>query len=142
MDHAETMAAEEARISEVIHNSIGWAATKDKDLIFSTFADDPELFWYSPRDDGTIRGYKAFGELTDGFFMQDAFRHVVYEIKDLHVSLSRSGDMAWYRARLDDFNEWQGQPANWEDVRWTGVLEKRNDRWVIVQMHFSNANIK
>ena len=49
-----------------------------------------------------------------------------------------SGDVAWYHARLDDYNEWQGQPANWEDVRWTGVLEKRDGRWVIVQMHFSS----
>jgi ketosteroid isomerase-like protein len=140
MNHKQNIAAEKAEISKVIHNSIGWAATKDKELLFRCFAQDPELFWYSPRDDGTIHGYKAFVEMTEGFFMKDDFKAVGYEIKNLQISLSSSGDVAWYHARLDDHNEWKGQPANWEDVRWTGVLEKRDGRWVIVQMHFSDAS--
>jgi ketosteroid isomerase-like protein len=70
--------------------------------------------------------------------MHEAFQAVRYEIRELDVQLSRSGDVAWYHARLDDYNTWQGQPANWEDVRWTGVLEKRDGDWVIVQMHFSS----
>ena len=139
MDH-EKIAAEKAEISKVIHNNIGWAATKDKALLFKTVAEDPELFWFSPRDDGTIYGFEAFVELTEGFFMKDEFKAIRYEIRDLQVNLSESGDVAWYHARLDDYNEWNGQPANWEDVRWTGVLEKRNGRWVIVQMHFSRAS--
>ena len=32
-----------------------------------------------------------------------------------------------------------GQPGCWQDTRWTGVLEKRDGRWVIMQMHFSFA---
>jgi ketosteroid isomerase-like protein len=142
MKSTQDVAAEKAQISKVLHNSIGWAATKDKALSFSCFAEDPELFWFSPRDDGTVHGFQAFVDLTEGFFMSDDFKAIRYEIRDLHISLSRSGDVAWYHARLDDFNEWKGQPANWEDVRWTGVLEKRDGRWLIVQMHFSRASDK
>ena len=138
MKHEQNAAAEKAEISKVIHNSIGWAATKDTELVFSCFADDPELFWFSPRDDGSNYGFKQFVDVTNGFFMSDDFKAVKYEIRDLQINLSRSGDVAWYHARLDDFNTWKGQPANWEDVRWTGVLEKRDGRWVIVQMHFSS----
>lgn len=131
--------AEKAEIREVIRNSIGWAANKDKELLFGCFAEDEELFYYSPRDDGTIHGREAFVNLTESFFMKDDFKAIRFEIRDLGVNLSQSGDVAWFHARLDDYNEWRGQPANWEDVRWTGVLEKRNGRWVIVQMHFSSA---
>jgi hypothetical protein len=130
--------AEKAEIREVINNSIGWAADKNQELLYSCFAEEEELFWLSPRDDGTIRGRKAFVDLTEGFFMKDDFRAIGFEIRDLRVNLSQSGDVVWYHARLDDYNEWKGQPANWEDVRWTGVLEKRAGRWVIVQMHFSS----
>ena len=139
MNHEQDVDRTKAEISKIIHNSIGWAANKDKELSFSCFADDPELFWFSPRDDGTIHGYRAFVDLTENFFMKDDFRAIGYEIRELRIHLSQSGDVAWYHARLDDFNEWQGRPANWEDVRWTGVLEKRDGRWVIVQMHFSSA---
>ena len=81
MNNEQSIEEEKSQISKVIHSSIGWAATKDKELSFSCFADDPELFWFSPRDDGTVQGYKALVELTEGFFMLDDFRAVRYEIK-------------------------------------------------------------
>ena len=142
MDHEIDVAKEKAVISVIIHNSIGWAMNKDKDLLFNCFAHDPELFWFSPRDDGTIHGFKAFVDMTEDFFMSDDFKAVSFGVKELSINLSRSGDVAWFHARLDDYNEWKGEPANWEDVRWTGVLEKRDDRWEIVQMHFSDASDK
>ena len=129
-----------ARISKVIHDSICWAATKDKELVYSCFADDPELFWFSPKDDGTVHGFAAFVDLVENFFMLDDFQAVRVDIRDLQINLSHAGDTAWFHARLDDYNLWHGQPANWEDVRWTGVLEKRDNRWVIVQMHFSDPS--
>jgi hypothetical protein len=127
------------KIREVITAGIAWAADKDKNLLYRCFAEDEDLFYFVPRDSGTVHGHKAFVELTESFFMDDEFKAVGFEIRELHVHLSRSGDVAWYHCRLDDYNEWQGRPANWEDVRWTGVLEKRAGRWVIVQMHFSSA---
>jgi hypothetical protein len=133
-------AAEKEAITRVIHASIGWAASKDTVLSYSCYAHEPELFWFSPRDDGTVRGFDQFVETTESFFMRDEFKALRYEIRELEVNLSRCGEVAWYHCRLDDFNEWNGQPANWEDVRWTGVLEKRDGRWVIVQMHFSKPS--
>jgi hypothetical protein len=140
MKSETNIAAETEAIRTVINNSIGWAATKDRELSFSLYSHDPELFWFSPRDDGTVHGFKAFQDVTDGIFMRDEFQHVSFDIRDLQINLSESGTVAWYHARLDDYNTWAGQPANWEDVRWTGVLEKRAGKWVIVQMHFSRPS--
>ncbi len=142
MSHEETSAVELPVIEKVIHASIGWAGNKDKDLLYSGMADDEKLFWFSPDNAGTIKGRKAFENLTENFFMLEDFKAVRYEIKELEINFSQSGDVAWYHARLDDYNTWKGQPANWEDVRWTGVLEKRGGNWVIVQMHFSDATDK
>ena len=128
-----------AAIEGVIHASIGWAQDKDQELLYQCFAHDEDLFYFSPANAGTILGFEAFQELVDGFFMQDAFQAIRYEIKDLRINLSQGGDIAWYSAYLDDINEWNGQPASWINVRWTGVLEKRDGNWVIVQMHFSSA---
>ena len=42
-----------------------------------------------------------------------------------------------------DSNTWGYDPASGErfspDTRWTGVLERRDGRWLIIQMHFSFA---
>jgi len=140
MKQESDTAAEKEAIAKVVHASIGWAANKDTTLSYSCYAHEPELFWFSPRDDGTLHGFDQFVETTEGFFMRPEFRAIRYEIRELEINLARSGEVAWYHARLDDFNEWNGAPANWEDVRWTGVLEKREGRWVIVQMHFSKPS--
>lgn len=129
--------AEKSKVAEVIHASIGWAQTKDTELIYNTFAKDENLFWFSPETSGTTHGYEAFKHTTETVFLNDAFKAIRYEIRDLKINLSRSGDCAWYSCYLDDENEWNGRPASWINVRWTGVLEKREGRWVIVQMHFS-----
>lgn len=136
MSYEKKFAGEKAAIEEVIHNSIGWAVTKDKDLSYSCFAKDSTLFFYNP-DNSSIIGFESFKNLTENFFMDPAFKGIRHEIRELRINLSNSGDVAWYSARMDDINEWKGQPANWIDIRWTGVLEKREGNWVIVQMHFS-----
>ena len=70
------------------------------------------------------------------------FKAVGYTIDDLRITLSRNGDVAWWYCKLDDINEWKGQSCSWLDARWTGVLEKHDDRWQIRQMHFSYAEEK
>ncbi len=131
--------AEKAIVEQVIKNSITWAVNKDKDLLYRSFVNDSTLFYFSPDNAGTISGFAAFQELADNLFMNPAFKAIKADFKDLRVSLSQSGDCAWWSCYLDDFNEWDGKPANWENVRWTGVLEKRDGDWRIVQMHFSHA---
>ncbi len=132
-------AAEKSRIEAIIKNSITWAQTKDKELLFGSFVDDSTLFYFSPDNAGTISGIDAFRQLVDDLFMNPAFKAIKAEFKDLRITLARTGDCAWWSCYLDDFNEWNGNPANWENVRWTGVLEKRGGAWKIVQMHFSHA---
>jgi hypothetical protein len=130
---------EKAEIREVIDSSIGWALNKDKERLYQSLAQDSTLFIYHPDSTSTIVGFESFRELVDNFFMNENFRATGYEIKDLHIDLAQSGKTAWFRALLDDFGEWCGQPTVWHNVRWTGVLEKRAGNWQIVQMHFSFA---
>jgi hypothetical protein len=88
-------------------------------------------------EDNVVRG---FAEFQDGIevFRDPAFRAVRYEVRDLQITFARSGDVAWFYGVLDDINEWNGQPFSWIGVRWTGVLEKREGRWRMAQMHFSS----
>ncbi len=128
--------AEKAEIKSAVENSIGWAIEKDKELLYSVLAQDADFFIYHPNEN-TIIGFEAFQNLVETAFMNEAFKATEFEVKDLRIKLSRLGDAAWYSCRLDDFGEFNGQPMGWEDARWTGVLEKREGKWIIVQMHFS-----
>ena len=132
--------AEKAKIDQVIRTSIEWALTKDKPALFDCFAQDSSLFFYQPDSKSTMEGFEAFRKETESFFMDPRFKALSSKFTDLRIHLSKSGEAAWYSCLLTDHNTWDGRPANWDDVRWTGVLEKRSGRWLIVQMHFSMAS--
>ncbi len=127
-------------IEKVIRASIEWAVKgKDTTLSYSSVVQNDELFYFSTDSKGTIKSFDDFKSLTENFFMRDDFKAIRVEIKDFRISMSPTMKTAWWACILNDYNEFQGRPANWENVRWTGVLEKVDDRWRIFQMHFSKA---
>lgn len=126
-----------AQIRSVIESSITWAMAKDTALLRSVFTQDGDLFIYNP---GAMRpdiGFEPLEALWDQFWSSEDFQATGFDLRDLRINLSRSGDVAWFSAVMDDIGEWQGEPASWLNTRWTGVLERRDGRWVIVQQHFS-----
>lgn len=129
-----------AAIEKVIRAHIGWAVNnKDQKILYSTIVETDELFFIQPDSKSTVRGIDDFRPVVDEFFMRDDFKAIRVEINDLRINMSPSLHTAWYACILNDYNEFQGRPANWENVRWTGVLEKVNGEWKIFQMHYSKA---
>jgi len=125
------------KIEKVISSSIGWAKEKDTALLFSAIAHDTSFFIFHPDSRSTIRGYPMFHDFAIRSWLRPEFKATGFRIKELRINIAGSGDVAWFSCLLDDFGEWNGQKSGWENCRWTGVLEKRDTRWVIVQMHFS-----
>jgi ketosteroid isomerase-like protein len=133
-------AAEKIVIEKVIRDNIGWALTKDRPLLESTMVHDERLFIFNP-DSGCTSGWEQFTKGFD-FWMDPRFKATGLDIRDLRIEFSPLGDAAWWSCILDDLYEWDGKPGAWKDTRWTGVLEKRDGKWRIVQMHFSFASDK
>jgi ketosteroid isomerase-like protein len=132
-------AAERTVVEQTIRDSIGWALTKDRPLLERIIAHDADLFMFNPDSKSTVKGWDAFVKNFD-VWMDPRFKATRFDVRDLRISFARSGDVAWFSAILDDLGEWDGKPVGWKDTRWTGVLERRDGRWVIVQMHFSFAS--
>ncbi len=57
--------------------------------------------------------------------------------KNTTVRHNSAGDTAWYSQLLDRCPETKGDDVRIEGFRHTGVMEKRNGKWVIVQSHLS-----
>jgi ketosteroid isomerase-like protein len=129
---------EKAAVTRVVRDSIRWALTKDRALQESTMAHDEDLFIIWTDSNSITSGWKDYLKLFDTW-MDPRFKATETEIKDLRIHLSRSGDVAWFSAMLDDLGEWDGKPVGARNIRWTGVLEKRDGRWVTVQHHGSVA---
>jgi len=128
---------ERIAVEKVIHDSIGWALTTDLGRLFSIMAQDEDFFIFHPDSRSTIAGFDAFKKLGERFWMKEEFKATHFAVKNLRLKFAELGNAAWYSCMLDDHAEWDGQPIGWDNCRWTGTLEKRTGKWVIVQMHFS-----
>jgi len=125
-------------VKQSIDNVFKWAVSKDFDLFYRSIANDSDFISVTPYN----RVKFGFSEdrKDSSFWGSPDFRAIRHELYDLHIKLSQNKDVAWFFCYLDDINEWKGEPASWENARWTGVLEKRNGKWVVVQQHFSFAS--
>lgn len=123
-------------VRRVIEYSIGWAVEKDFDAMLSLWAHDEHLYHHWLSSESTTHGFDQFAAHARRW-ADPKFRGTGYEFRDLEITFSRSGEVAWYSCRLDDCYEYDGKPGCLENVHQTGVLEKRDGRWVHVLMHGS-----
>ena len=132
--------AEKQKIAEVVISVIGWAKDKDLDKFYGSIANDEDYISVTPGE----RIVKRFEDVMQNvpFWMSPDFQYVRHELKDLEITFARCGEVAWFFCVLDDINTYKGQPASWENARWTGVVEKRDGKWVVVSQHFSFASDK
>lgn len=135
--HEINKESEIKEITKTMNNVFGWAINKDFNLFYNSIANDSNFCSVTPYK----RVKVGFDEVKkdSAFWGNPKFKAIRHDINDLHIQLSQSGRVAWFCCKLNDINEWDGQPANWENVAWTGVLEKRNGKWIVVQQHFSFA---
>ena len=134
-------ANDERDITKIIHDSFGWALTKDRALFESIFAKDDDFFTYYPDSKSTVVGWNQFETVLDGW-MDPRNRAKGFDIRNLRIVVSKTGEVAWFSAMVDDEGEFNGEPWGAKDIRFTGVLEKRGGSWKIRQQHMSEANEK
>ncbi len=128
-------ATEKILVEETIKNTIRWAKDKDTTLLYSIIANDSNYLEVHPSNNVVI-GINQFKQ-AEKFWLDPRFKHIGFETWDMHINISQDGTVAWYYCMLNDLNRWEDQEVNWENTRWTGVLEKRQGSWRMVQMHFS-----
>lgn len=109
--------------------------TRDMARIEQVVAHDPEMVHIGTARDEIWRGWDSLREATrEQFAGLEAYEAT---IRELTVHLSPGGEVAWYAHLLDARIRSRGREHVWRGARFTGVLERREGRWVMVQTHVS-----
>ncbi len=126
-------------ISKILHDAFGWALTKDRELFERIFTKNEDFFSYFPDSKSTAVGWNEFEKFLDGWMDP---RNVAkgFEIRNLRIVIAKNKEVAWFSAIVDDEGEFDGKFWGTNNVRWTGILEKREGMWKICQQHLSEAN--
>lgn len=131
LDHPEY-----AVVKQVIEDSIGWALTKDLNRLLTIFAEaDLQLWWVN--SSGGASGTADLRKTAETVWMTPDFKATRCEFRDVRIRFSRDGSVAWFSCTFDDCGVFKGEGFCLENVRKTGVLEKRGEQWTIVQSHAS-----
>jgi uncharacterized protein (TIGR02246 family) len=108
---------------------------EDMDAFADLIAHDDDMIVIGTDDAEYVIGYEQFKTAREEQFT--SYENVEYNIYDQSIKLSESGDVAWFAETFDLFLLAQGEPVSLEGIRLTGVLEKRDGDWKIVQLHTS-----
>ncbi|MBU2978414.1 nuclear transport factor 2 family protein [Alteromonas sp. C1M14] len=100
------------------------AADANYEQYFDTFASNGVFIGTDASEVWTVEAFKNYAKPIFA-----AGKGWVYHPKKRHVYYSSTGDIAWFDELLD--SESYGQS------RGTGVLEKQNGKWKIVQYHLT-----
>jgi ketosteroid isomerase-like protein len=134
MSSQEMISPDYEAVKKTIEQSIGWAIEKDFDAMFRLWDDNMFHFWlFSNSQVVGLDNFKTYSEQ----WKDPDFHGIRFEFKDLRIVFSQSGDVAWYSCFLDDCGSFKGKESCLKNVFQTGVLEKKNGRWVHVLMHGS-----
>lgn len=109
--------------------------TQNLELMERLIPEKEKMVHIGTDKDEIWKGWKVLNEATKKQF--DGLEYYKANIRDLSINFSKSKEVAWYFHLLDAEIKSRGNIIRWKGARFTGVLEKQDDRWVMVQTHVS-----
>lgn len=129
------VAAEKAKVKSVVDQFEQFWETEDVGLLSQIMAHDTDMVNSGTDAAEYFVGWEAFKASVEQ--MLPALDKVKINVKEQSIKVHSSGQVAWFAQVWDWDLEVEGQPMHSEGQRLSGVLEKRNGKWVIVQFHNS-----
>jgi uncharacterized protein (TIGR02246 family) len=109
--------------------------TQDMELMEEVIAHDEEMAHIGTESSERWNGWQVLRNATDHQFENLTSYEVT--IQDQLIRLSRNGDAAWFAHNQDATITSGDSTTEMNNARMTGVLEKRDHEWKIVQTHLS-----
>ncbi|MCF8308403.1 MAG: nuclear transport factor 2 family protein [Bacteroidales bacterium] len=106
------------------------------DLLKDVWAQDDDIVIFGTESDEKLIGWK---QVKNTFLRQfDAFDETYISVTDQNIKINCNGKTAWFSEILNyNYTTTEGKSKSFEGIRFTGVLEKRDGKWLIVQSHMS-----
>jgi SnoaL-like protein len=122
-------------IENLLENYILANENQDFELIEEIWGTEDDIILYGTDSDERLMGWKnikaaikeQFGYITDTYI----------SASNQFIKLNCTGNTAWFAETLNYNYMYQGEANSYEGLRFTGVVEKIDEKWVLVQAHLS-----
>lgn len=108
---------------------------QDIQLVHEIWAEDPDIVVLGTNSDEKIVGWDQIESQLQRQF--DSFQDTYISVRDQVININETGNTAWFSEIMNYNYIYQGEAVQFEGLRFTGVLEKKDGEWYIVQSHIS-----
>ncbi len=108
---------------------------QDIEMVHDIWAPEPDIVVFGTNSDEKLMGWEAIKAAVQRQF--SSFEDTYISIHDQIINVDDMGRTAWFSEIVNYNYIYQGQTMQYEGLRFTGVLRKFGDDWLIVQSHMS-----
>ncbi len=124
-----------SKIESVLEQYVIANESKDFSLIEKIWATDDNIVLIGTDANEKLIGWKQIKNAIKRQFSE--FEDTYIAVIDQNIRINESGNTAWFSEFLNYNFIYQEDARSFEGIRFTGVLEKREGQWVLVQGHLS-----
>lgn len=126
---------EKARIETVLEKYVIANETQDIDLVKNVWAPQEDIVVFGTAGDEKFIGWENIKTRLENQF--NLFEDTYISVSDQIIKINDTGNTAWFSEIINYNFIYKGKAVSYEGVRFTGVLEKIEGEWYIVQSHMS-----
>lgn len=126
---------EKAAVSQVLEKYVTANQTKDMNLVKEIWSNDDNIVIFGTDLDEKLVGWSQIQEIIKKQYQTIDQSYI--SVNDQNITVSQTGKTAWFSEILEYNFIFDGKPVSYENVRFTGVVEKMGEQWKIVQSHLS-----
>ena len=109
--------------------------SEDFTTVEQIWAPNADIVLFGTEGDEQLIGIKAIKKAMSKQF--DEVENTLINISDQKIRINEAGNTAWFSEVLDYNFIYLGEDMAFEGIRFTGVMEKRDGKWKLVQGHIS-----
>jgi len=122
-------------IEHLLENYIIANETQDFDLIEYIWSSEGDIILYGTDSHERLMGWSNIGKAVKSQFRQIEDTYI--SESDQYIKMNCTGNVAWFAETLDYNFMYKGEANKYEGLRFTGVVEKIDGEWKLVQAHLS-----
>lgn len=134
-DKEVNVADETLAIEHLLENWIIANETQDFDLIELIWAPESDIILYGTDSHERLMGWTNIRSAVKSQFSQ--IEETYISASDQFIKINCTGSTAWFAENISYNFMYKGEAQKFEGLRFTGVVEKMDGEWKLVQAHLS-----
>jgi ketosteroid isomerase-like protein len=131
--------AEKLEVQNILNQYLSALKNKNIKTLAEIFPQDNEIVMFDGNDSRRFIGWDAIKTRYQEHF--NSYEKIDVQVRDLIIKIHSSGEISWLTCVFDWDYLFKGRQGATKGLRASWVLRKKNDKWEVVQVHFSFVKV-